>query len=387
MSDCLKIPSVTLTPAPRAVPTGTLPVGEAVSAPAGAGRVEWLDVLRGMAIFLVVVGHSTLALDSRGLIARCLWSFHLPLFFMISGILHDPARYAGLAAYSRARCRSLLVPYVSFALWACLLLGTLHWWQGGDLGEYWRGAARHVAFGTAVVSPEWFLPCLFVTELCAFLLLRMVNTPAGIIAVACCSAAFGLASSLAGLRCVYWGLSSATVAVLFFAVGYLLRPWVFRVTSRPARPLVRGAQIAVLLLLTVAAASIDPVKNDLMIAQIRPSLFVGGFAGSLACILLAQMVFRNRLLAYLGRNSLAIMYFSVFVPVVCKAAVETAYAQLPAWFLAIHGWGPSRKLLYVLLVVAVIELLNRGMPWSLGKRLPRRIPRHNGSLQTQRHDA
>lgn len=61
-------------------------------------RIEWLDSLKGFAIFLVVVGHVVLGYLRAGTFPEYQWSlqlthdliysFHMPLFFLISGFLY-----------------------------------------------------------------------------------------------------------------------------------------------------------------------------------------------------------------------------------------------------------------------------------------------------------
>lgn len=61
-------------------------------------RIEWLDSLKGFAIFLVVVGHVVLGYIRAGTFPEHQWSlqlthdliysFHMPLFFLISGFLY-----------------------------------------------------------------------------------------------------------------------------------------------------------------------------------------------------------------------------------------------------------------------------------------------------------
>ena len=61
-------------------------------------RIEWLDSLKGFAIFLVVVGHVVLGYLRAGIFPEYQWSlqlthdliysFHMPLFFLISGFLY-----------------------------------------------------------------------------------------------------------------------------------------------------------------------------------------------------------------------------------------------------------------------------------------------------------
>jgi len=61
-------------------------------------RIEWLDSLKGFAIFLVVVGHVILGYIRAETFTEYQWSlqfvygviysFHMPLFFLISGFLY-----------------------------------------------------------------------------------------------------------------------------------------------------------------------------------------------------------------------------------------------------------------------------------------------------------
>ena len=49
-------------------------------------RIEWLDFARVFVMFLVIVDH--LGLENR-FIRDFIWSFHMPVFFFISGIFHS----------------------------------------------------------------------------------------------------------------------------------------------------------------------------------------------------------------------------------------------------------------------------------------------------------
>ena len=60
-------------------------------------REEWVDNIKGMAILLVVIGHVIDGFELNGIYgsAKYAWntidliySFHMPLFFMISGYLY-----------------------------------------------------------------------------------------------------------------------------------------------------------------------------------------------------------------------------------------------------------------------------------------------------------
>ena len=52
-------------------------------------RIDWIDLTKGIAIFLMVCGHTSIPLS----ISNWIWSFHMPLFFIISGILFNATKY------------------------------------------------------------------------------------------------------------------------------------------------------------------------------------------------------------------------------------------------------------------------------------------------------
>jgi fucose 4-O-acetylase-like acetyltransferase len=59
------------------------------------GRIEWVDAAKGIGIFLVVFGHSLGGIIDSGIlsrlgwsafIVRCIYMFHMPLFFFLAGM-------------------------------------------------------------------------------------------------------------------------------------------------------------------------------------------------------------------------------------------------------------------------------------------------------------
>ena len=47
-------------------------------------RIEWIDIFKGVAIFLVVVGH----LNVGDILHNFIYGFHLPAFLFVSGIFY-----------------------------------------------------------------------------------------------------------------------------------------------------------------------------------------------------------------------------------------------------------------------------------------------------------
>ena len=78
-------------------------------------RLHYLDMAKGIGIFLVALGHmEDIATGTRVWIS----SFHMPLFFVISGILmavkNEPSKDLGIAV--KKRINGIIVPYLWFSL-------------------------------------------------------------------------------------------------------------------------------------------------------------------------------------------------------------------------------------------------------------------------------
>ena len=131
----------------------------------GTQRQAWIDCARGIAIILVVLGHYDLGQNPL-----CKWisSFHLAVFFMLSGIL--VAMRGGYADQPLGkvllhRTKQLLYPFFTFSLLVMLyyvLLG-----RGGDAARVLRYTLTLEGHNTL-----WFLPALWMAECMLLVLLR-----------------------------------------------------------------------------------------------------------------------------------------------------------------------------------------------------------------------
>ena len=74
-------------------------------------RLEWLDFCRGIAIILVVAGHT----GSLGPLTKIIYSFHMPLFAMITGFLYNAENERlSISVYIKKIYRKYIKPLVFF---------------------------------------------------------------------------------------------------------------------------------------------------------------------------------------------------------------------------------------------------------------------------------
>ena len=131
-----------------------------------APPIAWVEICKGLGIYLVVLGHANINL----MLHECIYLFHMPLFFFLSGYLHTPK--SDLTGYCKKKTIHLLVPYVSFLLLLYPLelvrVALHHHGAGHDLwpalghslfAAVWGGDRLQGMYGVF-----WFLPCLFMTQ-------------------------------------------------------------------------------------------------------------------------------------------------------------------------------------------------------------------------------
>lgn len=117
-------------------------------------RIQALDIAKGIGIVLVVIGHS---INGDALLGRIIWSFHMPLFFIIAGMCFNNAKYTDLSILIKNRLRTLLLPAIIFTIIDILLLEVLIPEKATALVESvkWQG----------FTFAKWFLGVLFMTEI------------------------------------------------------------------------------------------------------------------------------------------------------------------------------------------------------------------------------
>lgn len=126
-------------------------------------RLEYIDILRAFAIFLVTLGH---VLEyggyGDGLLYGVIYSFHMPLFFAISGFVavyslrngNICLDFHGFIKFVWKKFRFIMVPYFVWNL-------IVHPFAFSDCGismDGWLHICRSVFIAN---DSAWFLPCLF----------------------------------------------------------------------------------------------------------------------------------------------------------------------------------------------------------------------------------
>lgn len=86
-------------------------------------RLPEMDILRGMAILMVLLYHSIIVFPVNlheiqwcSALHTFLWVVQMPLFFLVSGFCYSGLHGAGYGTYLRKKCSRILVPHIVFSL-------------------------------------------------------------------------------------------------------------------------------------------------------------------------------------------------------------------------------------------------------------------------------
>lgn len=124
-----------------------------------------ISAVRGIAIILVIYGHviqRTMVPSGEDFFLnpafKFIYSFHMPLFFFISGYLMAlTLRKRHVEEAFRARCKSLLVPFVSWGTLGVISMYVLDQIEGKSL------YSQHGFVNDLLINPSiWFLFTLFI---------------------------------------------------------------------------------------------------------------------------------------------------------------------------------------------------------------------------------
>lgn len=129
-------------------------------------RIAFLDVAKGLGILLVVLGHNSVKAFVPGM-EKFIFSFHMPFFFLLSGMLFKP-EYPLPALFAR-RFKTLMRPFLAsvFLLYFVYLFYT----EMTAMTILRRVLRSLYASGNYLEWAQlWFLPHLFVVNLFAALL-------------------------------------------------------------------------------------------------------------------------------------------------------------------------------------------------------------------------
>ena len=192
-------------------------------------REECMDIAKGVAILAVIAGH----VNTPGITARIIYSFHIPLFFIING--YFVKNYDIHKTFLRS-CKSLITPYIIGTVMEMLCemvnaknisscLSSVEMLTWDMIGGLCKPNPNFPLFhGTWDL---WFLPCLFLSRNIFVVLMNLTETQKykWIIRVFVFLFLAKMGQMLGFSGYFPWGLEIALISLPFLLFGHFMRKY------------------------------------------------------------------------------------------------------------------------------------------------------------------
>ena len=293
----------------------------------------------------MVLGHTGLPSS----INDWIFSFHMPLFIIVSGMLFYPARYATPLKFIRKRALTLLFPYLIFSMVVLPFSNEriTDWLLSG-----WNN-------GIAL----WFLPVLFLSEIYSYFTIKSIRSCKGIFISALIYGTIGYILYLLHIRLPY-DIDASISATMFYLLGYCIKEPLFSFSTE-SFSMKALLVISSLFALNIALSQMLP-KTDM--AWNHCGLYglnaFNAVAGSVAVFFISMIISRwtgivQMILSWAGKNTLTILGLSQVISIELKDNLNIL-PQVPG------GNNIARQIILWSLLYIISWAINRFAPWILG---------------------
>ena len=255
-------------------------------------RLQWLDIAKGIAIILMVAGHTAIP----RIASEFIYSFHMPLFFIASGLANKGKKYRPLD-YIKHKAYTLMLPFLNYSVIVALLL---YFIQKINLISLmlngWNGYAL------------WFIPVLYLASILAMLVTLVKSTwlrygiMFSLLLAGCCLSYYKIS--------LPWTLSTVPYTAFLVLAGNELKHIQKRIEAK-------NHYWDIVFLFIVTAAVSHFWHLDLAWNHITPivPLTIGAIAGTLMVFRLSVWIEQNMkwcasLLQKVGRETFIVVAFS-----------------------------------------------------------------------------
>ena len=358
-------------------------------------RLDYFDIVKGIGVVLVLLGHlqgQDIFQYSPYILPMCEWifSFHMPLFFIVSGMLvayrNDISK--DMKGIVSKRFKGIMVPYYWFSFFYMTVVISAFIKKQILIGTVWLNV--WYVFSWYGMNVLWFLPALFMGELLFIWLIKKLDTKKAIpIIVIQCAIALVCAYLLRQGNyntTIKEGAHQFAITVLrpfvvcsFTAIGY----YGFRLINRnnaeaPAsdndkipKLQINAKEILIAVILMIVGALFVRVNHGVdfrsMVFKNVASYYLCACTSSFGLILLCKNMKAFKILKFWGVNSLIFM-------AVHGSETVTYFAQQTAMWANQYLTRARGYICYAIIVTIIliyvtimILLINKFVPFIAGK--------------------
>lgn len=289
-------------------------------------RMDYVDMARGIAIILVMTGHSIL-------FPAC-GAIHIPTFFVLSGyvVTMESISKHSLGSCIKKRAGRLIYPYAFYSLVLFMMRAAKDILaKSFSMTETFKNAFGVLYSSTCIFNREednflcfrigneglWFLTAMICASIVFYgFVYKYLKGTVNYARIAAACVTLLVTSWLLGFLPVYlpWGFDIALLGTVFMFFGLLLRKWGMFEDKRRALLLTAAGAVGFTvchLLNGQANMAIHLYGKNLFIFMMSGCLASAALIG--ACRLLEELHPLQKALSYVGQNTLFILAFHTMV--------------------------------------------------------------------------
>lgn len=277
-------------------------------------RESFIDIVRAVAMTFIVLGHTIVHSEHCGMIFKFIYSFHVILFFIISGYTINQNKK--FSDFFKNKFLRIMVPYF---VWGTLFL-LPYLFIGKSVGENFdihssynlKELLLNILYGNGNAlkqnSALWFLPSLFSMEIFFYGIVKINNYKKGwkdgfllilLILIG------GISSKY--IKIIFpWGINTVLNCGYFFFIGYLIKKYQF------IKVYFNNFHVNLFsFIIGTFACFLNPSIVSCIDYQYGNYFFtmISSLGISLFIIRVCYIINKNHILEFIGKNTLSILIF------------------------------------------------------------------------------
>lgn len=194
-------------------------------------RIAYIDFARGLAIILVVIGHYIQVFYENAFqsnpVLIVIYSFHMPLFFIISGLTFKTIDHNSIFAWLKKKIKQLIIPsYIFiFLMMLCQYLTKL---CGITLFPFMTFDPRNIIRALLQIRVDsacnvWFFSALFFAELILVIIHMITKRTLFRFLLSLIVSCFGAAYICFVRKPLPFSIDNSLLAVIFIELGFIYK--------------------------------------------------------------------------------------------------------------------------------------------------------------------
>lgn len=318
-------------------------------------RILYIDLLKGLSITWVVWFH-TIHPEFVN------YGFRMPLFFLASAIFFKPYP---IKEFVEKKVYQMIIPFVFFYLIYYAFMFLSSYASSGNLCSFdyscvWEVFKPNVGNGGPSVNPPlWFIMALLDLQILLFISVKLIKKRIVLMLLSFAISIYALFYMYDTYT--YFQFGRALRYFCYYAFGYLYGRDIINIIEN------RGRKSKILFTICAVIFAISLLSKEFLASK-QIHLLIDYFQITALIILLiylfkfAQNWWIMKPLKYYGANSYIVLGMNEIILSSLLVIILHTFHHIDIWIGLVH-W-----ILTMILLIPVINLLNRHVPWLVGKQ-------------------